>query len=130
MKCFSHFCSRNQRGKKIPCIKRGFGQRLDLKLLLYILAIILWFYSYYHGEMLFWSFGFFFFCFFFLFFFFWLPCSIWSSQARDQIRVVVPPKPQLWQHQIRNPLCRSRDQTCAPALPRHRQSHGATVGTP
>ena len=38
--------------------------------------------------------------------------------------------PQLWEHWILNPLCRAWDPTCIPALPRHHQSHCATVGTP
>ena len=33
--------------------------------------------------------GFVLFCLFFIFFFFWLPRSIWSSQARDQVRATV-----------------------------------------
>ena len=42
----------------------------------------------------------------------------------------VQPKQQLWQRQILNPLCWAGDQTCIPALPRHRQSHCTTGGTP
>ena len=38
-------------------------------------------------------------------------------------------KPQLWQHQILNPLCLAGDRICIPVLPRHHQSHCTTVGT-
>ena len=40
------------------------------------------------------------------------------------------PKPQVWQCQILNPLCRARDRTCTPLFPRHLWSRCAMVGTP
>ena len=40
------------------------------------------------------------------------------------------PKPQLWQHQILNPLCYVGDWTCVSQLPGHHQSCYAIVGTP
>ena len=42
-------------------------------------------------------------------------------------------EPQLWPQLkcwISNALCQAGDQTCIPVLPRHSQSHCATVGTP
>ena len=39
-------------------------------------------------------------------------------------------KSQLQQRQIPNPLCRARDRTRVPVLPRHRQSCWGTVGAP
>ena len=37
---------------------------------------------------------------------------------------------QVQQYQILNPLCRARDWTCVPLLPRRHGSHCATAGTP
>ena len=51
-------------------------------------------------------------------------------EARDQIRVPLWPKLQLWQLWILNLLRGARDQTCAPVLPRCFRSHWATAGTP
>lgn len=44
MKYFSHLCSRNQKERN-PFHQRDFHQRLDLKPLLYILAMSLWFHT-------------------------------------------------------------------------------------
>ena len=44
---------------------------------------------------------------FFCFFPFWPPCTLWSSQARDQIQAAVRPKPQLQQCRILNPQSHS-----------------------
>ena len=47
MKCF-HIFEVGIKEEKIPCIQRVFHQRLDLKPLLFVSAIILWFQNYYH----------------------------------------------------------------------------------
>ena len=64
----------------------------------------------------------------FFFFFFWPPCSIWSSQARDQIwatvvtRAAVTPDPLT--------LCPQPGiRTCILVLQSHHQSCCTTVGT-
>lgn len=48
--CFTSL-QQEPKTKKIPCFKRDFHQWLDLKPLLYILAIIRWFHNYCHGYL-------------------------------------------------------------------------------
>ena len=66
---------------------------------------------------------------FFFSFLFCLPCAMWSSPSRTRSELQSWPLPQLQQQQILNPLCRTRDQSCPPGLPRHCRSHFATGGT-
>ena len=72
------------------------------------------------------SLSFFFFC--FPFSFFGRPAAyvVPGSGIRSELQLW--PKAQLWQCQVLNPLCRAGDGSCAPLLPRHRQSHCTTAG--
>ena len=78
--------------------------------------------------------GFFFFSFLILFcfvlFLFWLPPSIWSSWARDQIQdAVVTYTAAVAMLDPLNPLCRARDWACVLVLQRCCWSHWTTAGT-
>ena len=62
-------------------------------------------------------------------FFFTFFVTPWHMEFPGQELVLIP-KLQLWQHQIFNPLCWARDETCVPVLPRCHPSRCTTLETP
>ena len=69
----------------------------------------------------------------FSFSFFWgggCPAAYGVPRSGIRSEPQLSPRLQLWQCQILNPLCWARDQTCVPALSRHRWSYCTTAWTP
>ena len=67
---------------------------------------------------------------FFFFSFFGRPTAYGVPRPGIRFEPQLQTKPQPWQRQILNPLCRAGDQTCIPALPRRHRSCCTTAGTP
>ena len=67
---------------------------------------------------------------FFSFFLLWPPCSIQSSQARDQIWVTVVTYAAAVATPDLNPLCWAGNRICIPALQQCYRSPCAAAGTP
>jgi len=66
----------------------------------------------------------------FCFCFFGCPATYGVFRPGIRSELQSGPKPQLWQHQILNPLCQARDRTSVPVLPRCHPSCCTTAGTP